>query len=680
MESTEERKRRIYGPIRNLQVEEIRSRLSKSCVLKPGEYNYTDDKLKAVNYGTSYDTDFSGAIPDPSNKQEQKGQLTHHFEMGNDSGATVDVKTYQDSTTKADFKEKPYSKMEMVVGSKEINWPDMAPRYMTSRKMEDSEYASNYNPGLEKSTAESAMFPRLNTSKMQLPIDQSRFKRHRGTNIMFGSDNPSIFSESQRVYGIGDNAKAPTLAFSPEEQATAQVSKAMKDLGRTSHVFRYGDYNGIKGNYDTTVNDEFGPRTLPPAETAARALKAADKAREQAEASGAEIPESGKGVALADDNTRTSHLAAYARDVTVPDVFKGAADGKDYQTSAHFKFGHDPTTVHSMYGKDYALAAMAKRGPPQQTPTKAAGNILQNDPAYSALSSTSNQVDYSYQPAQPYRNKDGKTLMEVNMDMRDHDNIIMSWDLNRHKQDRQRSLAHTDYQRPPPGFKGAGQLADAGVSYGYLTTDDALPYPGLNKMQSEAKNNYIGTFMTGGHATGRRLQKDNQTKSRLSDGKSTHFVVGYNPMDFTTETQIKYLGEKKNDQGLKPAGKSENVAPVKFTSLTISENTQDLKAADPKMVTNNESLMARAAYTCPEPEHAMRTSVMKADFKPLPNRRFTDAQIRAMRDVNTKVGKEIAPTHLFHTDNSGRNNYQTTAMNDFIKPETMTGQKFLSAM
>ncbi|XP_021344773.1 uncharacterized protein LOC110444735, partial [Mizuhopecten yessoensis] len=110
MESTEERKRRIYGPIRNLQVEEIRTRLSKSCVLKPGEYNYTDDKLKAVNYGTSYDTDFSGAIPDPSNKQEQKGQLTHHFELGNDSGANVDVKTYQDSTTKTDFQEKPWCK------------------------------------------------------------------------------------------------------------------------------------------------------------------------------------------------------------------------------------------------------------------------------------------------------------------------------------------------------------------------------------------------------------------------------------------------------------------------------------------------------------------------------------------------------------------------------------------
>ncbi|OWF35734.1 uncharacterized protein LOC110442576 [Mizuhopecten yessoensis] len=679
MESTEERKRRIYGPIRNLQVEEIRTRLSKSCVLKPGEYNYTDDKLKAVNYGTSYDTDFSGAIPDPSNKQEQKGQLTHHFELGNDSGANVDVKTYQDSTTKTDFQEKPWCKLEMVEGDKNINWPDMAPRYMTSRKTENSEYASNYNPGLEKSSGKAALFPRLNTSKMQLPIDQTRFKRHRGTNITLGSDNPSIFSESQRVYGVGDAVQGHSLAFSPEEQATTQVSKAMKELGRTSHVFRYGDYDGIKGNYDTTVNDEFGPRTLPPAETAARALKAADKAREQAELKGEELPSSKIGVTLPDDNTRTSHLAAYARDVIVPDVFKGAADGKTYQSSAHFKFGHDPTTLHSMYGKDYALAAMAKRGPPQQTPTKAAGNILQNDPAYSAFGSTSNNVDYSYQPAQPYRNAEGKTLMEVNLDKRDHDNIIMSYDLNRHAQDRQRSLAHSDYVRPPPGFKAVGQLFDAGVSYDYLTPDDALPYPGLNKMQSEAKNNYIGTFMTGGHATGRRLQKDAQTRSRLSDGKSTHFVVGYNPTDFTTETQIKYLGEKKNDQGLKPAGKTENVAPVKFTSLTISENTQDLRAADPKTVSNNESLMARAAYASPQPEHAMRTSVMKADFKPLPERRFTDAQVRTMRDMNTKVGKEIATTHLFHTDNSGRNNFQTTAMNDFIKPETMTGQKFLAA-
>jgi len=37
------------------------------------------------------------------------------------------------------------------------------------------------------------------------------------------------------------------------------------------------------------------------------------------------------------------------------------------------------------------------------------------------------------------QNADGKTLMEVNMGMRDTDNIVMSCDLSRHTKDRQKS-------------------------------------------------------------------------------------------------------------------------------------------------------------------------------------------------------------------------------------------------
>ena len=59
METPDERRQRLYGPVRNLQVEEIRQRLSKSSVLKDGEYNYTPAKLKHVTFGTSYDQDFT---------------------------------------------------------------------------------------------------------------------------------------------------------------------------------------------------------------------------------------------------------------------------------------------------------------------------------------------------------------------------------------------------------------------------------------------------------------------------------------------------------------------------------------------------------------------------------------------------------------------------------------------
>lgn len=58
MESSEIRRRNLYGPERNLRVEQIRHNLSKSCVLKDGEYNFTPKSLSKTVFGTSYGMDF----------------------------------------------------------------------------------------------------------------------------------------------------------------------------------------------------------------------------------------------------------------------------------------------------------------------------------------------------------------------------------------------------------------------------------------------------------------------------------------------------------------------------------------------------------------------------------------------------------------------------------------------
>jgi hypothetical protein len=58
MESSEVRRRNLYGPERNLRVEQIRHNLSKSCVLKDGEYNFTPKSLSKTVFGTSYGMDF----------------------------------------------------------------------------------------------------------------------------------------------------------------------------------------------------------------------------------------------------------------------------------------------------------------------------------------------------------------------------------------------------------------------------------------------------------------------------------------------------------------------------------------------------------------------------------------------------------------------------------------------
>lgn len=40
-------------------------------------------------------------------------QLTHHFELGNDSGSLIPKETYSESTTKSDFPVKPQSKVRI---------------------------------------------------------------------------------------------------------------------------------------------------------------------------------------------------------------------------------------------------------------------------------------------------------------------------------------------------------------------------------------------------------------------------------------------------------------------------------------------------------------------------------------------------------------------------------------
>ena len=58
-----------------------------------------------------------------------------------------------------------------------------------------------------------------------------------------------------------------------------------------------------------------------------------------------------------------------------------------------------------------------------------------------------------------------------------------------------------------------------------------------------------------GKSAGRRRKKNRkESKVRWADGRSTHFTVGYEPFDFSSETQMKFQGDKKNDMGIPAAG------------------------------------------------------------------------------------------------------------------------------
>ncbi|XP_022103783.1 uncharacterized protein LOC110986318 [Acanthaster planci] len=63
-------------------------------------------------------------------------------------------------------------------------------------------------------------------------------------------------------------------------------------------------------------------------------------------------------------------------------------------------------------------------------------------------------------------------------------------------------------------------------------------------------------------------------------------------------------------------------------------------------------------------------SLMRHDYRPLKQRSFTNAQLLTMKHMDMKPLKP-APTHFFHADGSGENQFQSVTNQDYIKPELM---------
>lgn len=659
-----EKRHELYGPERNVRVQKIRNKLTRSHVLQDGEYNFTNKALGKNIWNTSHSTDFSGASLDPSLLGGTSSQLVHHFDMGNESGKHLDKTIYRNSTTQEDFDEKGASKPKLSSESKIVNWPDMAPQLRRGEKIGPSEYISSFITDLRGRSYPN--YPRVDTSKLKLPLDPTKFWRQRNTNFSLGSDDDGILSEQQRVYGRGERAYEPD---EKEKDAARKVNKEMKNMDKVSHVFRLGDYNDIVGDFVTTCNNDYGPRTVPPGEAALQKVMLEDEEEEE------EGEKEQKDTVYANVN----QLQKFAREITVPSVFKDASDGRTYQTGAHFEFGTDDRKDHSIYAKDYKLSSMVGRFPPKFHATPNAGKLLQFDPNQSQFGRTSSSVDFQDLRYLPFRNSMGKTALETNLDLRDTDNVILSFDLERHLYDRQKSLNHSDFVGPPRNYKPMELARKHQVIFDYLQTDEALPYPPPPKDTSEAAHNFSGLTMSGPAASSRRAFRKKDTRQRWTDGRSTHFIVGYTPFDFSSETQMKFRGDPKSHQEVAPAGAKEIVDPARFHHLSHSENMLDLKAADPHLTNTKESLPARMNYIPQQKERYNTTSIMKKDYGPLESRSVTESQMKIVDKYDKLLEKDIAHSHLFHTDTSGRNNFVSTAMDDFIKPETMTGRKYLAA-
>lgn len=651
----------LYGSERESrkQALQLAKSLQSSTVLGAGEYNYTYDKLRDDVWQSSCSRDFPGLSLDRHHTIAGVTQLNEHFRLGNDSGKDAPTSWYNKSTTADDFTTKKLSKPSVLAEDRTVHWPDMAPQYQPHRGIGESEYSNTF---AQQRSLSAPVYPKVKTAVMTLPLDPARFHKQRGSEYKFGNDERSKVSESQRAFGRVSASEDFTEMLASGQ--TEGVRARMKALEKVSNVFRTGDYNGAAGNtLSTTVND-FGPRTRAPGDvTRSSILKSAKS----------DI--SGKRPGSRPVSDLPNMLTSYARANTVPAVFSEAADGRDYQTTAHFKYGSSEEGPNSVYAKDFALSAMANRAVPMKAQVPDAGHMLQNDPEFSNAARSLKSSDFMAPPRPLVK------ITDNNAGTKYVDHVNVSLDPTRHAADRQKSVAHSDYNKHPANYHPIPPFVAKAAPYRYLETDNALAYPGLDR-GSEAGNNYTNTFMQGLYALDRRRQKEDACKNRASNTKSTHFVVGYATGNYVPESTHQFAGRPKGDAHVAPAGKREVEPKSKFEHLGQSINTRDLRHNDPYMTSTKEGIWARMIHQRHPTggQNPFQTSIMKEDYKDLNRRGFKKSQLRMLEQDEKLSAKPIETSHLFHTDNSGTNQYRSVTMHDFIKPiESTGGRKLLAA-
>ncbi|XP_064621499.1 uncharacterized protein LOC135484199 [Lineus longissimus] len=665
------RRRQLYGPGRQNEPNKIKEVLQQSHVLQNGEYNFKGPEHHDPSWKSTTVSEFRGQRPQVVGKQyeTQHTQLATHFRLGNDSGSSLPNNIFQTSTTKADYDKKNVAKPKIYEGDRTINWPDMAPQYQGDRKMGTSEYKNTFADGEVMLNPSRPTYPKLDTSKIKLPVDFEKVRHIKGTNVNLGSDPSNYESETKRAYeNLPDDEGNRILQEGID--AAQGVTKFMKDMERSSNVFRAGDYNDIVDNsFQTTFTTDYGRKPnsdtnlISRSDNKKKSVTFLDELEELENNENRQTPSRRP----KSEDGRMPSLFEHAINHVAPITFGEARDGKKEHTSAHFKFGNDNEVPESMYAKDYETAGMRQQMKPFIQPPPRDSEVLQRDTDKSFFqSTTTNEFGQHIKQMGAGVHADTMDIARRNLERRHGHNVVFSCDMQKHSQDRQKSTSKQDYVAPPADFKAMAPMTAQPSKYNFLETDGALPFPVPKVKTTDHQFNFIDGFMTSNDSLNRRRNQQDQCKSRLADGKGTHFILGYTQQSHTSEAQENFDGKPKSDENIPPAGKMEKISEFQFGHINHSENTKDMNA---KLYKDRDDSDV--------PIHA--SSVMMADYTHPERRLFTNAQETMLNQDIKHKNKPIEHSHFFHMDTTGNRNFETTSMADFVKPEMMTGRKFLAA-
>ncbi|XP_071963904.1 uncharacterized protein [Antedon mediterranea] len=241
--------------------------------------------------------------------------------------------------------------------------------------------------------------------------------------------------------------------------------------------------------------------------------------------------------------------------------------GKDYQTTAHFKFGHDGENPASIYRNDFDMKGHQTDQELAKPPISSEVMHKSENPEFGK---STKQTDYITFRKETMNGND--EMAKKNKSRHSKNSVHLACDEKNHMEDRQTSVARSSFIKHQNTVRQMPITAQL-PKYRYLDTA-ALPYS-FKTPRSEAKEAFSN--LTSPEQTITNLSKGKlENNARTKDQRKVHFQLGSDEPSAVSESHGEFIRCRSVGNEVPSAGKK-NMYDPRFNHITASKNTQDLQ-------------------------------------------------------------------------------------------------------
>lgn len=670
----------LYGPSRTTANTEIKDVLSRDHVLQKGEWN---ENVQSSPWTTSFAISFKN----PGRKDVQRVRDVNYKKnvsgivLGSAEGRSL-------ATTAEDFDNKLEGVPEKIVPSLSTNIADFSPKYMSDKSFGKSKslYATSFskkNQALQGANARN----RAECQEHTNDLNTTHFQLGTHGNVC-DSEMTSSF-QNKSSYN------------SQEKYATTRLHSIGAVETCKSSVFRSGDWNEAESRPQpcSVTCQDFHIKPFS--------------------------------VDASDCNTNTEVNSKKLN--TETGCLVDSTDGSNqpyYQRRTHFVLGNDREERNSLYHKDFMLGNCKYLSKPLLAPPPISSKVFPGteeglyEPSHSPKKADFENLETHIQQIGQGRGAQTK----LNWERHNAVAVVLSCDAKRHTRDRQSSMTGADYRVPTSELKCLSPRKAPRSRYRYLDSDGALLTLPVWPIPPETKEKFNTTQNeTAAEVSMKYKSKRDDCRERIHDNRRSHFQFGSN-VDFKhSEQRDQFSSSNHVDQSLPAAGKSEgpegkyshvyqrsdnqqdpmNInlrkALLEFDtslsgriskddlckvmiSLSITMNRETFEKLCEMCDSNHSGLidylefskhLSKDELTISRGAKSPSSSVMKTDFCPPEQRKWTSAQQRAI-EMSERIATLRVSSHYFHKHNTGAPRLSTTAQ-DFVRPDRMLGSQHIQS-